>query len=109
MQYLGVRASTVADYFSIGATTAPIRPLGILQNNPSAGDAGEIWIPGCISKIQSGSALAIGNRFHILNNGRAYSTGAIAAGSAMYGPVLSVASGSSQLVTVSFTPFGITT
>jgi hypothetical protein len=109
LQYRGVRASTVVDHFSIGATTAPIRPLGILQNNPDVGEAGEIWVPGCISKIVTGSALAIGNRFHILNNGRAYSTAAIAAGSAMYGPVLTVASGSSQLVTVSFASFGVTT
>jgi hypothetical protein len=109
MQYRGVRASTVADHFSIGATTTQIFPLGILQNNPSASEAGEIWIPGCISKIETGTALAIGARFHIVNNGRAYSTASVALGSALYGPVLSVASGSSQIVTVSFTPFGITT
>ena len=107
-QYRGVSASTVEGKFSIGATTGQIFPLGILQNNPLTGEAGEIWIPGCISKIVAGSALSVGSRFHIAANGLAYSTASVAAGSALYGPVLETGA-SSGVITVSFTPFGITT
>ena len=107
-QYQGVRASTAADYFAIGATTAAITPVGILQNNPLTGEAGEIWIPGCISKIACRSALNPGSNFWIANNGLAYSTAAIPAKTSMYGPVL-VASASSGIATVAFSAVGMTT
>jgi hypothetical protein len=107
-QYQGVRASTVEDYFIIGATTTAITPIGILQNNPVTGDAGEIWIPGCISKIACRSALNPGSNFWIANNGLAYSTAAIPLKASMYGPVL-IASASSGIATVSFSAVGMTT
>ena len=107
-QYQGVRASTAEDYFTIGATTAAITPIGILQNNPVTGDAGEIWIPGCISKIACRSALNPGSNFWIANNGLAYSTAAIPAKASIYGPVL-IAGGSSGIATVAFSAVGMTT
>lgn len=108
-QYYAAKASTVADYFSIGATTAQVFPVGILQNNPLTGEAGEIWPPGCISKIVCGSALTIGSRFTILNNGMAYSTASVAVGSVIYGPVLTAGASSGDIATVSYTAYGITT
>lgn len=108
-QYRACKASTVADYFTIGATTAPIFPVGILQNNPLTGEAGEIWLPGCISKVTCGTALTPGMRVHFANNGLAYSTASVPAGAALYGPVLLAGASSGDVATMSFTPIGIST
>lgn len=108
-QYYAVQASTVENYFGVGGTTGNSSPVGILQNNPLTGEAGEIWIAGCVSKLVCQTALSPGDRFWIADNGKAYSTGAIPIKTTMYGPVLTAGASSGGIATVVFNCFGITT
>ena len=104
-QFRAVRASTLQDIFKdIGSSTSTIRPIGIVQNKPRLGESAEIWLPGCISKIQVGTGgLTVGKNFVIAATGLAFSTGAAPTGhgSAMYGPVLMKGS-SGDIISVSF-------
>jgi hypothetical protein len=112
-QYKAVFASTAtADNFVILGTTVGNRiPVGILQNNPGNGESGEIWVPGCISKIITGGIISLGKTFYIKGNGRAYSSTGTnpSARSFLYGPTLEAASASSDVITVSFNTIGTTT
>jgi hypothetical protein len=111
-QYKAVFASTATEgnFVILGTTIGHRNAVGILQNNPGNGDAGEIWPQGCISKIIAGSSINVGKNFFIRGNGLAYSTQTIpSARSIMYGPVLETAASSSDIITVSFASLGITT
>jgi len=106
-----VIADTTEGYFKASSTAAGSYALGILQNKPSvAGEAGNIALPGCISKVVCNSTkVSVGKRFWN-NGGRAGTTATIGAGVAMYGPVLeSCASTADNVITVCFVPIGITT
>lgn len=108
-QYRAVRQSTAPEFFKdIGSSTSSIRPIGIVQNKPRLNESAEIWLPGCISKIQVGlGGVTVGKMFTIAASGLARSTGAanVINGSAMYGPVLQTGV-AGDIVTVSFAYVG---
>jgi hypothetical protein len=112
-QYKAVFASTATEgkFIILGTTVGNRIPIGILQNNPGNGEAGEIWVPGCISKILTGGVISLGQRYYIKGNGRAFSSTGTnpTAQSFLYGPTLEASAGSSEIITVSFNVLGRTT
>lgn len=104
-QFIGVIQSTAPEFFSLLGTTVAVRAVGILQNKPRLGESGEIWLPGCVSKIQCKTAITVGKNFYILGTGLAHSSGSANHGTTLYGPALQTAS-SGDIITVSFAVVG---
>lgn len=108
-QYRFVVASSSEGFFEAGSSVAFVYPVGILQNSPTvAGEACQIMVNG-VSKFKTNASLNPG--VHIISgaNGIAISTGTMARGDAVYGPVLTATAGSSNLGTVVLDKFVYTT
>jgi hypothetical protein len=101
-QYKAVTASTAEEYMVLSGTTASIKPVGILQDNPRLGEAGQIWLSPCITKVVAGSTLTCGKNCYFRGDGLAYSTGTINTGDAIYGPLLMSAASSGLYVPLIF-------
>jgi hypothetical protein len=107
-QFYAVIASSSEGFFALGSSNKTA--LGILQNKPKVNEAGEIWPPGCVSKIVSGStALQAGKNFILGGSGIADTTGNAGAGAVIYGPVLEDTASANDIITVAFYSVGITT
>lgn len=107
-QFTGVAASTVPNFFAQSGTTLPMKPVGILQNKPRINESGEVWVPGCISKLLFKTAIGCGSNFIILNTGLGATTASAKAHAPIYGPVLETAT-SGAVITVSFSFVGMAT
>lgn len=106
-QFRAVAASTVEGYFKILGTTHGMVPVGIIQNKPRQYESGEIWMPGCVSKVQAGAGgITVGKNVCFHGDGKAYSTGSLNKYDPIYGPCLLSAS-SGDIGTISFSLVGI--
>lgn len=68
LQFMAVRASTVADVTILGCTAAGQAIMGVLQNKPGIGEAADVGIEG-ISKCVAGSTFGPGIELMVDSSG----------------------------------------